>query len=186
MLRCHCALLACVVIVSTSNSAMAVPAPMSKSELELNSDVVAKVRVLSVTCLRMSQDSGTGQKLGAYRAKVLVVEARKGAAPGDVLNVDFSDVTPVLGSWSVPYYVGEVSNTHLVWEADKASLTTFWWNAKETLESPQDGRLPTRAGETITSPTTASPTLAKSSCVPQPTENVRPGFFRKHWRRARR
>ena len=49
--------------------ALAVPAPMPEQELMEKSDLVALVRVLSVTCTTITKDEQTGEELPGYLAK---------------------------------------------------------------------------------------------------------------------
>jgi hypothetical protein len=60
--------------------ALALPAPMSEQELNDKSDLVAVVRVLSVTCTAVTQDEKTGEALPAYLAKLKLIEVKKGGA----------------------------------------------------------------------------------------------------------
>ena len=58
--------------------ALALPAPMSEQELVDKSDIVAVVRVLSVSCTAITKDEKTGQELPAYLAKVrLIARSRR-------------------------------------------------------------------------------------------------------------
>ena len=68
--------------------ALALPAPMSEQELTDKSDLVATVRVLSVSCIVMTKDDKTGEDLPAYLAKVRLMEVKKGdAKKGDEILV---------------------------------------------------------------------------------------------------
>ena len=49
--------------------ALALPAPMSKEELLLNSDLVALVRIKSVTCVSVTKDERTGERLPSWSAR---------------------------------------------------------------------------------------------------------------------
>ena len=59
-----------LLIVALATPALALPAPMSEQELMDKSDIVAVVRVLSVSCIAITKDDKTGQDLPAYLAKV--------------------------------------------------------------------------------------------------------------------
>ena len=48
--------------------AAALPAPMSESELLQKSDLVALVRIKSVTCIGVTKDDRTGEDLPSYSA----------------------------------------------------------------------------------------------------------------------
>jgi len=61
-----------------ATAAFALPAPMSEAELEAESDVVALVRVMSVTCTSITKNKATGQALHGYLAKLRVLEVKKG------------------------------------------------------------------------------------------------------------
>jgi hypothetical protein len=56
--------------------ALALPAPMSEQELMDKSDLVATVRVLSVSCTVVTKDDKTGEDLPAYLAKLRVLEVK--------------------------------------------------------------------------------------------------------------
>ena len=58
----------------------AVPAPMTRDELERSSDLVALVRVLAVTCVAVSKDDRTGESLPSYEAELRLIRVGKGAA----------------------------------------------------------------------------------------------------------
>jgi hypothetical protein len=61
-----------------ASPALALPAPMSDDELLAKSDLVALVRVLSVTCTGVAKDERTGEALPSYRANAEVMEVIKG------------------------------------------------------------------------------------------------------------
>lgn len=56
------ALLCCLL----AQPALALPAPMSKSDLLSKSDLVALVRILAVTCTSVTKDERTGEDLPNY------------------------------------------------------------------------------------------------------------------------
>jgi hypothetical protein len=60
--------------------ALALPAPMSDRDLMDTSDLVALVRVLSVTCTTVTKDEQTGEELPGYLAKLKLLEVKKGGA----------------------------------------------------------------------------------------------------------
>src|SRR5512140_2045938 len=63
--------------------ALTLPAPMSDPELMDKSDLVAVVRVLSVTCTAVTKDEKTGEELPAYLAKLRLIDIKKGDAKVD-------------------------------------------------------------------------------------------------------
>ena len=71
--------------------ALALPAPMSKSELLLKSDLVALVRIKSVTCVSLAKDERTGEDLPSWSAEAELMEVIKGA---DVKGDTVSHSTP--------------------------------------------------------------------------------------------
>jgi hypothetical protein len=132
--------------------AAAVPAPKSEAQLIEESDVVALVRVLAVTCIAEWIDEQTGETLHGYSADLEVLEAKKGnVAKGDILRVGFRDLpTGILGPWSVFYYPGEEVWTHLQRDDGGSAYTTTWWNARGQTLRPADATdLPTRVGATV-------------------------------------
>ena len=129
--------------------AAALPAPMSDSELLSKSDLVALVRVLSVTCLSVSKDEHTGEDLPSYSAKAELMEVIKGeeAKGGDVTITFHAIPAGLLGPWSVYYYPGEMVWTHLVRDGD--AFTTTWWNGRgDVVNHAIITELPTKPGET--------------------------------------
>ena len=50
--------------------ALALPAPMSEQELTDKSDLIATVRVLSVSCTVVTKDDKTGEDLPVYLARL--------------------------------------------------------------------------------------------------------------------
>ncbi len=130
--------------------AFALPAPMSQEELLTKSDLVALVRVLSVTCVSVTKDERTGKDLPNWSAKVELMEVIKGdEAKGVTVTVSFHAIPPgLLGAWSVQYYPGEMVWTHLV--GKDGAYTTTWWNGRGTIVSKAVSKeLPTTPGETV-------------------------------------
>ena len=142
-----------LVIAFSATPAVALPAPMSKDELLSKSDLVALVRVLSVTCTAVVKDERTGEDLPSYSAKVELMEVIKGdEAKGDTVNITFHALpTGLLGPWSVYYYPGEMVWTHLVRDGD--AFTTIWWNGRgDIVNKAVITELPTTPGETVEVP----------------------------------
>jgi hypothetical protein len=143
-------LLLCALLVTP---ALALPAPMSDSDLLVRSDLVALVRVLSVTCLSASQDPQTHEALPNYSARLELIEVIKGdEAKGDTVSVYFHAVpSRLLGSWTVYYYPGEMVWTHLA--GHNGDYTTTWWNGRGDIVSKAViTELPTTPGETVALP----------------------------------
>jgi hypothetical protein len=133
--------------------AFALPAPMSKSELLQKSDLVALVRILSVTCTGVSEDERSGEELPSWRAEAELVQIIKGEeAMGDDIAITFHAIPRgVLGPWTVYYYPGEMVWTHLI--GKDRTYTTTWWNGRGSLVSPAIiTELPTTPGETAQVP----------------------------------
>jgi len=136
--------------ITTATPALALPAPMSDADLLAKSDLVALVRVLSVTCVSVSKDEQTGEALRNYSANVELIEVIKcDVAKGAEVTITFEDIPQgLLGPWSVFYYPGEMVWTHLVKEGD--DYTTTWWNGRgEVVNKAAITELPTKPGETI-------------------------------------
>jgi hypothetical protein len=130
----------------------AVPAPKPPEQLFAESDVVALVRVLSVTCTSLSPDRTTGEMLHGYNATLELLEVKKGGGqPGDTVSVSFKEIPKhIVGRWSVFYYPGEEVWTHLQRNDGGNGYQTTWWNARgEALRSAVTTELPTEIGETI-------------------------------------
>ena len=122
---------------------------MSQEELLTKSDLVALVRVLSVTCVSVTKDERTGEDLPSWSAKVELMEVIKGEeAKGDNVTISFHAIpTGLLGPWCVYYYPGEMVWTHLV--GKDGDYTTIWWNGRGDLVSKAViTELPTTPGET--------------------------------------
>ena len=133
--------------------ALALPAPMSDADLLASSDLVALVRVLSVTCTAVAKDDRTGEDLPSYSAKVELMEVIKGdEAKGGDVNITFHEIPKgLLGPWSVFYYPGEMVWTHLSRDGD--AFTTTWWNGRGALVNKAIiTELPTKPGETVEVP----------------------------------
>jgi hypothetical protein len=139
-----------VLIMLGANPALALPAPMSDADLLSKSDLVALVRVLSVTCTAITHDDFSKQDIANYSANVELIEVIKGdVAKGGEVNITFHEIPKgLLGPWSVFYYPGEMVWTHLVKEGD--DYTTTWWNGRgEVVNKAVITKLPTTPGETV-------------------------------------
>jgi hypothetical protein len=142
-------------LVFLATPALALPAPMSEQELTDKSDLVATVRVLSVSCTVVTKDDKTGEELPAYLAKLRVLEVKKGdAKKGDEILVTWRAIPKgIVGPWTVYYYPGEVVQTHLVKRSGGVSYGSTWWNAKgDDIKAPASTELPKTPGETFTAP----------------------------------
>lgn len=138
-----------------ARSAFALPAPMPEQELVEKSDLVAVVRVLSVTCTIITKDEKTGEELPSYLARLKVENVKKGEAkPGEEVIVTWRAVPKgIVGPWAVAYYPGEVVLTHLVKKSGGVSYGTTWWNGKDDrLKTPEETELPKTPGETLFAP----------------------------------
>jgi hypothetical protein len=133
--------------------ASAVPAPMSQEQLLEKSDLVALVRIQSVTCVSVTKDERSGEVLPSYSARAELIEIIKGEdVKGDTVNIAFHAIpTGLLGPWTVYYYPGEMVWTHLL-GAD-GEYTTTWWNARgDVVSKAVITELPTKPGETVEIP----------------------------------
>jgi len=133
--------------------AVALPAPMPESELLSKSDLVALIRVLSVTCTSVSEDPQTGESLPSYSATAELIYVTKGdETMGDDIKLDFHAIPRgLLGPWTVFYYPGEMVYTHLI--GKDGSYTTTWWNGRGSVVSKAViTELPTSPGETVEVP----------------------------------
>lgn len=133
----------------------ALPAPMSESDLLQKSDLVALVRIKSVTCIGLTKDNRTGEDLPSYSARAELIEVIKGEdAKGDTVNINFHAIpTGLLGPWTVYYYPGEMVWTHLT--GGDGVYTTTWWNGRGNVVSKAViTELPTKPGETVEIPKT--------------------------------
>jgi len=145
MFRCALALM----ISLLASPALALPAPMDKS------DLVAVVRVLSVSCTTVTKDDKSGEDLPAYLAKVRLIDVKKGdAKKGDEVLVTWRAIPKdIVGPWAVYYYPGEVVLTHLVKRSGGVSYGSTWWNAKgDDVKAPENTDLPETPGQTFTAP----------------------------------
>jgi hypothetical protein len=136
----------------TALPALALPAPMSEQELTEKSDVIALMRVLSVTCTSIVKDEQTGEDLPGYLAKLKVMEVKKGdVKQGEEVLVTWRAVPKsIVGPWTVYYYPGEEMVTHLIKRSGGVSYASTWWNAKgDDVKSPDSRDLPITPGETV-------------------------------------
>jgi hypothetical protein len=148
------------VVAGIATAALAVPAPLSEQEMTDKSDLVALVRVLSVTCTTITKDAQTGEDLPGYLAKLEVKEIKKGdVKPGESVLVTWRAVPKsIVGPWTVYYYPGEVVWTHLTKRSNGATYASTWLNAKsEIVTSPETKELPTVPGETVVPPQEPKP-----------------------------
>jgi len=142
----------CLSLALTATPALALPAPMPEDELSAKSDLVALVRVLSVTCTSVTKDEKTGEDLPGYLAQLQVLEVQKGdVKPGQEVLVTWRAVPKgALGPWTVYYYPGEEVLTHLTKRSGGVSYATTWWNAKDDPIKPPDTKdLPVTPGESV-------------------------------------
>jgi hypothetical protein len=141
----------CLCLAVPAGPSIALPAPMPEQELMEKSDLVALVRVLSVTCTSVTKDEATGEDLPGYLAKLQVLEVKKGdAKKGDEVLVTWRAVPALLGPWTVYYYPGEEVVTHLTKRSGGVSYASTWWNAKgDPLKAPDTRDLPVTPGETV-------------------------------------
>ena len=142
----------CLCLAVPAGQSIALPAPMPEQELMEKSDLVALVRVLSVTCTSVTKDEATGEDLPGYLAKLQVLEVKKGdAKKGDEVLVTWRAVPKaLLGPWTVYYYPGEEVVTHLTKRSGGASYASTWWNAKgDDVKAPDTRDLPLTPGESV-------------------------------------
>ncbi len=142
----------CLSLVLMTALALALPAPMSAEELMGKSDLVARVRVLSVTCTSVTKDEKTGEELPGYLAQLKVLEVKKGDAKrGEEVLVTWRAVPKAaLGPWTVYYYPGEEVVTHLTKRSGGVSYASTWWNAKgEDIKAPDTRDLPVTPGQSV-------------------------------------
>jgi hypothetical protein len=133
--------------------AASMPPPLSEAALIEQSDLVARVRVISVTCTGVAKDEQSGEALPSYAAELEVLEVRKGdVEPGGVVTVFFQEIpSGVAGPWAVFYYPGEEVWTHL--RGAGGGYHTTAWNARgETLHPATITKLPMVPGETARAP----------------------------------
>lgn len=146
-------LLSLLLISFAATPAFALPAPMPEAELLEKSDLVALVRVLSVTCTAIGTDERTGEALPSYLAQLEVLEVKKGdVKPGEQVLVTWTAIPKgILGPWAVAYFPGEEVWTHLTARSGGITYASTWWNAKGTLvKAPETTELPTVVGQSVT------------------------------------
>jgi hypothetical protein len=144
-----------LLLLGVSLPAFALPAPMSPDDLAGKSDLIAVVRVLSVSQTAVTKDKDTGEDLPSYMAKVQLVEVKKGdAKKGDTVLITWRGIPKgVVGPWAVNYYPGEVVLTHLTKKTGGVAYGSTWWNAKgDEIKAPASTELPATVGETLEAP----------------------------------
>jgi hypothetical protein len=142
-----------VFVMLGARPALALPAPMSDTDLLTKSDLVALVRVLSVTCTGTIHNDFAKEDLLTYSANVELLEVIKGDEPkGTDIDITFHDLPKhIVGPWSVFYYPGEIVWTHLVKDGD--AYTTTWWNGRgDVVHKAIITDLPTKPGESVAVP----------------------------------
>ena len=150
MIRTGLVAAAFVAALSFGRWGMAVPPLKTPEEVERESDVIAKVRVLAVVCTGDAVFPDTEARSPTYQAWLQVLKVRKGAVrEGQTVLVGWQDIPKtVLGPWKVDYFSGEEVVTHLKWDATRRAYVTTWLNAKGKPTRPPDVRsLPARAGQ---------------------------------------
>jgi hypothetical protein len=139
-------------LVFCPTAAWAVPAPLSPAELIAASDLVALVRVLAVTCIGVWRYGETGEDLGSYRARLLILQVTKGPVrKGASVSVTWKEIPRgFLGPWVVRYFPGEELWTHLQYNRDGPGYVSTWWNARgEQVRPPDTTLLPGTPGQVI-------------------------------------
>lgn len=142
-------------VVLLTTPTLALPAPMSEADLLEKSDIVAVIRVLSVSCTAITKDDQTGEDLPSYLARVRILDVKKGdAKQGDELLITWRAIPKgLLGPWAVYYYPGEVVLTHLIKKSGGATYGSTWWNAKgDDIKAPESTELPSSIGQTFDAP----------------------------------
>jgi hypothetical protein len=152
-MRSRLFLTALLLVSAAASGALALPAPMSESALLSKSDLVGLIRVLSVTCTKVSKDERTGEELPSYSARAELMYVTKGdEILGHDVTLTFDAIpTGALGPWTVYYYPGEIVWTHLA--GKDGVYTTTWWNGKGRLVNKAIiTELPTTPGATVEVP----------------------------------
>jgi hypothetical protein len=151
--------LAVVGLAVGAGPAPALPPPLSPADLEKQSDVIATVRVLAVTCTGQAPFGQTNERVPTYQAWLQIVEVKKGSVkPHETVVVQWQDIPKTLiGPWKVEYWPGEEARTHLRWDADRHVYATTWWNAKGKPTRPAEvAELPGKPGQVITATSLAA------------------------------
>jgi hypothetical protein len=145
MRRAALFILIVICVLTADTSAWALPPPMSPAELFAASDLVALVRVLSVTCVAIIHGR---EDLRRYTAELGVLKPRKGELRRyDIVEVQWEEIPrDVLGPWSVAYHPGGKGWTHLVWQDGICGTT--WWNAADDWSRRGARKLPQQVMET--------------------------------------
>jgi hypothetical protein len=157
---------------------IAIPPEKSDQQLLEDSDLVATVRVLAVTCTNQVYHPATDEILSSYEALLQILDVNKGTRkPFDVVLVYWQDVpTGLLGDWDVGYSPGEEVQTHLVWHADRQSYHTTWWNGKKSpsrvahVESPKTRGAVTLTGGVVIPPAVPPYKLGVMTIPSQPRD----------------
>ena len=102
--------------------ALALPAPMSKEQLLTESDLVALVRIKSVTCVSVAKDERTGEALPSWTAEAELIEVIKGEdVKGDTVTITSTPSPPACSArgasiiiparWCGPISSAKTANT---------------------------------------------------------------------------
>jgi hypothetical protein len=129
-----------LVVGLSAPSAWAIAAPMSPEDLFAASDLVALVRVLSVTCVAIIHRGS--EDLRRYTAELGLLKVRKGNQRRyEVVTVEWEE-TPAgqIGPWYVPYGLGAKGWTHL--QGQDGHYQTTWWNGADNGLAVSRKRLP--------------------------------------------
>jgi hypothetical protein len=152
-----------VAVFLAASPAWAIAPPLTPVELLAESDLVALVRVLSVTCTGLYYPFWPDlAEVLAYVAQLEILSIRKGSVrPGEIIAVKWEKLSDELAletTWTVAYHPGEQVWTHLqrvahkdgLWLKHSSAYVNTWWNARDqTLREAESYDLPRLPGETV-------------------------------------
>jgi hypothetical protein len=122
-------LLAGFLYININNDSLALPKPLSQQELFEKSDVIIKGKVIKIDEV---ENNNIYEK---YTARIQILEVIK----GDISNTDIISVfwkkykKKLLGNWYIEYALGEVIETHLIWDQEEKMFKTISWNGSKVI-----------------------------------------------------
>ena len=119
----------------------ALPTPLSNQQLNQQSDLIAKVKVLGVTRV------GYTNKAIKFQAWLKIIKTIKGKAEvNDTILVTWHRFDKkLIGSWEIAYYPGEKLITYLVWDNNEKAYKNISWNSVKKIQSTNK-KLPIKDG----------------------------------------
>ena len=133
--------LICVTVTLSIIESFALPTPLSPEQLYQQSDIIAKVKVLSVIKVQdRIKETENKYNTEKYHAWLKVLQVTKGKIQNNhTMIVTWNRVNrQLIGGWEVNYYPNEELITHLIWDDQEKTYKTLSWNATKIIKSSKN------------------------------------------------